>query len=266
MASFKSANAYFQFARKVKTTSRHVRDADDLEFLATLLAQAEPDRKTVIPKGTFLWRAQLGFGWEPIWDGEKYIDDCVEGPFPPERMRPLRDQAREGRANPQGIPYLYLSTRKETALSEIRPWLGSLISIGQFETARELTIVDFSNDERPRRYPVPPEEWDKAVWHDIDQAFRRPVTVEADFPSEYAPTQVIAEFFKARGFDGIGYQSAFQSTSGEGHNVALFDPHAAYLSGCCGLEKVMEINFTFKEAANPYFVESKNSAPRTGTD
>ena len=94
-------------------------------------------------------------------DEENYIDDFTEGAFPPERMKPRRDRAREGRANPQGIPYLYLSTRKETALSEVRPWLRSLISIGQFKIVRQLTIVDFSSDERPRRgrdFVIPPEE------------------------------------------------------------------------------------------------------------
>ncbi|MGA7761216.1 MAG: RES family NAD+ phosphorylase [Candidatus Binataceae bacterium] len=227
------------------------------------MAQAEVGRKVTFRKGDALWRAQLGFELEPIWDGEKYIDDCVEGPFPPERMKPLRDRAREGRANPHGIPYLYLSSRKETALSEVRPWLRSLISIALFQPVRELTLVDFSTDERLRRRigGLPPEEWDKAVWYAIDQAFRKPVTRENDFPSDYAPTQVIAEFFKAHGFDGIAYQSAFQSKSGDGHNVALFDPDVAELVNC-GLERVKEINFTFEQAANTYYsVEPKKNAP-----
>lgn len=251
MATFKSADAYREFAQKVKATNRHIRDGDDLEFLATLLGQAEHGRKRTAPKGTVLWRAQLGFDWELDHDTDEYI----ESPLPPERMKPLRDRAREGRANPQGIPCLYLSTRKETALSEVRPWLRSLISIGQFKTVRELTIVDFSSDERPRRHNwvFPPEEWDKAVWYAIDRAFRKPVTPEADLPSDYFPTQVIAEFFKAHGFNGIAYQSAFQSKSGKGHNVALFDPDAAELINC-GLEEAREINFTFEPVANPYYL------------
>lgn len=274
MATFKSADAYFHFARRIKTASRHIRDADDLEFLSTLLAQAEADRKTTIPEGKVLWRAQRGFAWQPIWDGEQYIDDCTEGRYPPERMKPLRDRARAGRANPQGIPYLYLSTRKETALNEVRPWLRLLISIGQFKTVRQLIIVDFSSDERPRRgrnFVIPPEEWDKAVWYSIDQAFRKPVTIEDDeagqagFPSDYTPTQVIAEFFKSHEFDGIAYQSAFQSMSGEGHNIALFDPDAADMINC-GLEEATEINFRFDQAANPYFIHPKKNASGADAD
>src|SRR5215469_1840052 len=259
MPAFKSANAYYRFARKVKTASRYTRDHEDLDFLTTLLAQAETDRKVTLNKGRILWRAQLGFNWEPYWDGEKYNSDVmIEGPFPGERMKPLRDKAREGRANPQGLPCLYLSNRKETALTEVRPWLHSLISIAQFRTTRELVVVDMSSDDRPQRsrdFSIPPEERDKAVWYSVDQAFRKPVTVEGDVPSEYAPTQVIAEFFKVHGFDGIAYQSAFQDEKGNGHNLALFDLDAAELINC-GLEEVTVVNFSFKQAANPYYVRA----------
>jgi hypothetical protein len=76
VATFKSADAYSQFAREVRTTDRHIRDANALEFLATLLAQAVRDRRRTIPKERILWRAQLGNDWEPIWEGEKCTNDC----------------------------------------------------------------------------------------------------------------------------------------------------------------------------------------------
>jgi len=104
------------------------------------------------------------------------VDEILaECPVPPERMKPRKDKAREARANPKGISYLYLSNRREIALSEVRPWLGSLISIGQFEAVRDLTIVDLSTDKPPRKitvpFVIPPEQWDQAVWYSIDQAF-----------------------------------------------------------------------------------------------
>ena len=45
-------------------------------------------------------------------------------------MKPLERIALEGRTNPKGIPYLYLSSKKETAMSEVRPWIGGYISLG----------------------------------------------------------------------------------------------------------------------------------------
>jgi hypothetical protein len=216
---FKSANSYSLFAKKVRSSRRSILDEEDQQFLCALLHEAEADRRTVIPAGRVLWRAQLGYELEPLIQDGEYFGD-LPGPFHQRRMLPLTDRAPEGRANPAGIPYLYLSNQKETALTEVRPWLGSLVSLAQFQTTRELAIVNCSTDERPRRRMstrppfviISPEELDKAVWYDIDRAFAN------EGLAEYAPTQIIAEFFKAKGFDGIAYQSAF----GGGYNFALF--------------------------------------------
>ncbi|WP_366931004.1 RES family NAD+ phosphorylase [Mesorhizobium sp.] len=48
-------------------------------------------------------------------------------------MRPLAGRASEGRANPKGIPCLYMAVDRHTALAECRPWIGSLVSIGAFK-------------------------------------------------------------------------------------------------------------------------------------
>jgi RES domain-containing protein len=39
-------------------------------------------------------------------------------------MKPLRDRAREGRANPKGIPYLYLATHAKAAATRKNGKLG----------------------------------------------------------------------------------------------------------------------------------------------
>lgn len=49
--------------------------------------------------------------------------------FRPARMKPLPYQASEGRANPKGIPYLYTATYHDTAIVEVRPWVGALVSV-----------------------------------------------------------------------------------------------------------------------------------------
>ncbi|KCZ56143.1 MULTISPECIES: RES family NAD+ phosphorylase [Hyphomonas] len=52
---------------------------------------------------------------------------------------------------------------------------------------------------------------------------RAPV-LRSDNTAFYAPTQLIAEFFRLEGFDGIIYGSAFAET---GRNTALFDLNGA---------------------------------------
>ena len=143
-------------------------------------------------------------------------------------MRPLADSALEGRANPKGIPCLYVATDKETAMSEVRPWLGGIISIGQFKVVRDLKVLDFSVEHGSNhnsglyfREPTN-EEILNAVWRDIDNAFSEP-TQASDSKSDYAPTQIISEYIKSQGYDGIAYKSSLA----EGHNLALFDLESA---------------------------------------
>jgi hypothetical protein len=93
----------------------------------------------------------------------------------------------------------------------------------------------------------------KKVHQDIDDAFSRPV-VPTDEASDYVPTQVLAEFFKVNGFDGLAYRSAL----GDGHNIVLFDPDMADLH-CCLLYEVKNLQFRFQEAANGYFMRTDGS-------
>jgi hypothetical protein len=235
---FQSADAYQRFAQKATSSRRFIRDAEDQEFFTALLQQARTDdRRQVLTPDSLLWRAQLGHSGKELYvdeagrvgpaGTENQFIGCVPCPYSPERMKPLRDRAQENRANPKGIPFLYLSNRKETAMSEVRPWLGSFISLALFQPVRDLTIVHCWTDDEPPKYRTStappykhfrPEDQDRAVWHDIDEAFSEPVTRNDDL-SSYAPTQIVAELFRVHEFDGIAYRSAF----GNGHNIALFD-------------------------------------------
>lgn len=173
-------------------------------------------------------------------------------------MKPLKDRAPEGRINPKGIPCLYLAIERDTALSEVRPWIGSLISVGQFKTSRNLVLIDCSvkhaegliHHLRTREHTT--EEKEAGVWAQIDGAFAAPVNPSDDLAA-YVPTQIIGEFFKNDGYDGIVYKSAFGE---EGYNVTLFDVDAARLINCF-LYKAKSINIKYEDYGNPYFVTEK---------
>lgn len=249
MALFKSWQSFWQFEHAVKNKSRYIRDKVQDDFLKTVLTTSK-DRIKSIPGGGILWRSQLGHGSEPIYDRDEHIDD-TPGPLPSERMKPKPGTAAEGRANPKGIPYLYLATDKETAMSEVRPWVGSYVSVGQFKIVRDLSLIDCSlRHQNSLIYFEEPnaEERERAVWSHIDHAFSRPVN-SSDRTAEYVPTQIITELFKNEGFDGIGYKSAL----GKGLNIVLFDLDAAELINCF-LYIVKDISFDFQQAASPYFI------------
>lgn len=217
MEVFSSPNAFEEFRKEISQQRRYLRSDGGDHFLR-VVAQTCTRRLRTIPKGEIFWRAQIGHEW--IVDSR--FGTRTRGPHSQSRMKPLQDRAFEGRVNPKGIPCLYFATTREVAMSEVRPWIGSVVSVGRFRTDRSLSVVDCSvlHDHETPRVEVPSEEQiESTVWANIDRAFSRPVT-RSDNTAEYAATQVLAEVFRLEGHDGIFYKSAF---SAEGYNVALFD-------------------------------------------
>lgn len=131
MQTFKLWKSYFHFEQLVKNKHRYIFNSEIKYFLETIL-ETSKSRIEKIRKGSVLWRAQLGHDYEPHYEGKQYIDD-FPCPFNPKRMKPLKNSASEGRANPKGISYLYLATNMNTVMAEVRPWISASISLGQFQ-------------------------------------------------------------------------------------------------------------------------------------
>jgi len=135
--------------------------------------------------------------------------------------------AGHGRANPAGIPYLYLGSSPSTAVSEIRPHTGEAACVADF-TIPELNAVDLRGP-RERISPFGLED-DQVVQLLADIPFlerlgdelTRPVLPKSA-PFEYVPSQHLCEFIKHCGYDGVIYRSSVS----EGVNIALFHPIVA---------------------------------------
>lgn len=251
MSNFRSYRAYKEFERRVKNDDRYVRTEQDESFLNTVIVTAE-ERKHSLPQNTFLHRAQLGHSNRSLDEEEE--NEEIPCPYSPDRMTPRENRATAGRANPKGISYLYLASTKETAMSEVRPGVGGLISVAQFRTDRPLDLVDCALDQRPDKVYMEepgPEEREKEVWADINRAFSDPVSRDDDL-ADYAPTQIISESFKKYGYDGVLYQS----TLGDGYNVVLFDTQDATLVNC-RLFEARSVDFQFKQVSQSYFVHEE---------
>ncbi|MCI5218985.1 MAG: RES domain-containing protein [Candidatus Electrothrix sp. LOE2] len=246
--SFKSWQSYSIFNWSVNQKNRYILDEESKDFLNAIIETCE-DRELNLKKGSNVWRAQNGHSLKPYHQydpdsGDSIHVDDFPSPFPFERMKPLSDSASDGRANPKGIPCLYVATDKKTAMSEVRPWLDAIISVGHFKIKKDLKILDFSVEHGKNNlnlYFCEPsdEEKVKAVWLDIDNAFSKP-TKNSDLKSDYAPTQIISEFIKSKGYDGIAYKSSLA----DGHNVALFDLGSAEIESC-SIYQVSKVNFDF---------------------
>jgi RES domain-containing protein len=253
MTAFDSWRSFWTFSREVARERRYIRTSAAENFLAAVAATCGA-RASDVRVGWIGWRAQLGHGWRR----DEQIDDELPSPFDRARMKPLANRAQEGRVNPKGIPCLYLATELETAISEVRPWIGSLVSVAQFHTSRPLRIVDCSvhHARNPLFFDEPSEvDREQAVWAHIDRAFSEPMT-RSDDTADYVATQILAELFRREGYDGVAYKSAFGE---KGFNIALFDLDAAQLLNC-GLYRVDSLSYRFSEADNPYFVSGSLTA------
>jgi hypothetical protein len=244
---FESWQSFHHFEKEVKENSRYIFSAKTHRFLKTILSTKEK-RVYRISKDKLLWRAQIGN------DFRQEGNERFEIPFSKERMNPRNNKATEGRINPKGISCLYLASDPEIALSEVRPWIGSKVSAGQFKTERELCVINCTSDSKPSNfYKEEPDPLirNDIVWGDIDRAFSKPITT-TDEHADYVPTQIISELFKNEGFDGIAYRSSLNSFDSNSYNLALFDISAATILNCF-LYEVCNMHFEFQEIANPLF-------------
>lgn len=141
---------------------------------------------------------------------------------------PPNHLAAHGRANPAGIPYLYLGSTAETAVAETRPHTGESACVAEFAIP-DIRAVDL----RSPRAKVSPfiladtneilQLWsDLPLLERLGEELTRPV-VPSGAAFAYIPSQYLCEFVKKSGFDGVVYRSSVS----DGINLALFEPSLA---------------------------------------
>ena len=259
---FASWRSYRKFEERVKRHRRHIWDREIEAFLETVM-QTRRDRDFEITEGAVLWRAQLGV--EYVLDKDASGEELIEVPmgFSGDRMKPNGAFAGEGRANSSGIPVLYLASTEKTAISEVRPWVGSEVSVAQFKVSRNLNAIDLTQGHGESSWSGltlkqlwGEEEPDaqakqRAVWVDIDNAFSWPVT-QSEERVNYVPTRILAELFQEAGYDAIVYRSQFGQEGKDGYNIALFELKDAEILNCAPYQ-VESIDVNYKEFGNRWF-------------
>jgi len=142
---------------------------------------------------------------------------------------PPPNKASAGRANPVGIPYLYIGSESKTAITETRPHPGEGLSIATFSLVEDIKLIDLRH---PRKLITPFSMEDTlqvaALRGDIDflerlgEELKTPVLPNAA-AIDYIPSQYLCEFIKKSNYDGVVYGSSVS----DGMNLALFDPDNA---------------------------------------
>ncbi|GGF21337.1 RES family NAD+ phosphorylase [Echinicola rosea] len=142
-----------------------------------------------------------------------------------EMMCPPPTLTKGGRANPAGIPFLYLSDNPDTVLYEVRASYLDELSIGEFHLIAEkktIRIVDFTEDtplfqpDQKIETTIKSRLLRDLISRDLSKPMRR-----YDTEVDYIPTQFICEFIKIyTGASGIRFNSSLHP---EGNNVVIFD-------------------------------------------
>ena len=176
-----------------------------------ILAEVLKDTEVVIRKGTVFYRARKsskeGFGRKKMG-------------------APPADIATAGCANSKGISCLYLCSKKQTTVKEIRANAFDYVTIANFKLKRDVRILDLSiishnspfyADTDKVKFLVNEKHLKK-----IQDDLAKPITSD-DSELDYLPTQYISDFAKYLGYDGVKYLSTFDKKA---YNIALFDTHA----------------------------------------
>lgn len=195
------------FKKYLRNENRFHSKYINLEILESVLKETE----TLIPEGTKFYRARVsnrkGYSRNEMW-------------APPD------DVASPGRANSRGQSCLYLCSRKETTVKEIRAHAFDYVTIATFKLNRDVNVLDLSAIVHSSPFYA---ENDKVAYllnegtlQQIQNDLAKPMS-RFDSELDYLPTQYISDFAKFLGYDGVKYISTFDKMS---YNVALFESTA----------------------------------------
>ncbi len=197
-----------KFAEEIKSTNRfHIQNALDLFKLQQLLNRYERH----IPRSKKYYRAR--------------ISDTSAGFKIGEMKNPPPEKAKAGRANPQGISYLYIANDTKTTLYEARASLFDYVTVGTFRLKEDIKVINLRGDTYDPIFLAEQGELEDFLIHlpfitKLEQELSRPRR-RSDNELDYLPTQYLSEFVKSLGFDGVEFQSSLYPL---GYNLAIFNP------------------------------------------
>ncbi|PEM64061.1 RES domain-containing protein [Bacillus pseudomycoides] len=163
--------------------------------------------------GSLIWRARSNSNG-PFEDIKERSLEC--GP-------PPANNAKSFRMNPDGISYFYGAEDKGTCIKEIRAVETDNVVFGQFQTKRSLKLINLSRVPYVTPSSIFSEDYDhNMVWaRDFLSLFCAEISKPVDekvAPIEYIPTQILSEYIRLKGYDGVYYHSSFTQKN----NYTLF--------------------------------------------
>lgn len=199
--SFGTPNQYLDtVAKGLQEQNRYF---TDFRFLKLIYWYARYcDTSIFLPAGKILYRARL-------YDREKESEEkspAFRGYGEKDSFVPPNGKyVPHGRANPDGIVYLYTAHSINTAIAEVSPPLKADVSVAEIEVLEQLTLLSFcSYCATSTGEDTKVLEWKRNFVLALARLYNRHYGDARD----YILCQYISEFVKNIGFDGIAFRSS----------------------------------------------------------
>jgi RES domain-containing protein len=210
--------------------------------ITQMLSEYSENCKLNIEINSEFYRARVGFESKKrsLFEGG-FEGEIIYIPYSNSKIgAPPSLLAGLGRLNRVGVSYFYCASDKYTAISEIRPHPGDIVSIGKFFTNKELFIFDLTEIQFLNFY-LNDNSLDKfSKLNTFTELMQKVIP-----PSErdaYNITQLIADCIRGLNFDGI----LFPSSVGNGENLVVFNPEfLVYTYDNAEVVEVKEVRYEY---------------------
>jgi hypothetical protein len=147
---------YRKFVRHLRKKNRFVLSTELNAWISGLSGWCKNNKLRKLPIGAIYYRSRIN---------EPFLND----PYKPRYMlAPPPNVVKQGRANPIGIPYLYLAKDELTAIAEVRAWVGAKVSVAPIVTTEVLEIMDYE-------FNGVDNHKDEEIRFILEAAFARPI-------------------------------------------------------------------------------------------
>lgn len=210
-----------------------------------LVDNLRADLTQIIPAGTCFYRGRVGVQarMTPVFSEPQYGDVFWYLPYTGKEIdRPPLNLATEGRFNRPRVSIYYLASDSRTAIAELRPHPGHLVSSAQFRLKRDLLVANFASHDI-REFLSDQRLEDLRTILSIADVLNVPV--QPEHRVLYAVTQLFSDAVRAEGFEGL----TFGSSVGTGTNLTCFAGDAfEMVAGSESVQEVLSLDYQLAEA------------------
>lgn len=236
---------------------------DIMPIAKELIESLRENIESTIPAGTEYFRGRIGVKARFAHEGRLSFGrpSIHYVPFTAGEIdRPPLTRATEGRMNRSRVSVLYLASDVKTAVCELRPHPGHLVSTAKFRCKRDFYVANFAspdirnflNDERL--------EVLRTILSFSD-VLNMPVQPEQK--ELYAVTQLFADAIRDAGFDAV----TFRSSLGPGVNLTCFADDVFELTPESeSVQEVTSLTFEIMEVKKVPKSYEKDTFRETGGD